>query len=71
MEIPSIGNLGPPQNYIPPDRAHTLCPPESTLWMGDMNADWNFEFISEAFGKFGAKVKNVKFVTEKNSGKVS
>lgn len=74
MEIHAIGSLAPPQVMAPVDsrqNMHTLCPPESTLWMGDMNPDWNLEFICEAFGKFGINVKNVKFVTEKNSGKAA
>jgi len=56
--VASAGYERQPQN---------LCPPEKTLWMGSIDANWTSEFIMEAFGKFGFQVHNVKLVTEKGS----
>ncbi|CAD5216325.1 unnamed protein product [Bursaphelenchus xylophilus] len=60
MEIQTLGALNTPPPMMDPriGMTNTLCPPESTLWMGDMN-------------KFNLKVKNVKFVTDKNTGKLA
>uniref|UniRef100_A0A183BZG2 RRM domain-containing protein n=1 Tax=Globodera pallida TaxID=36090 RepID=A0A183BZG2_GLOPA len=37
-----------------------LCPPESTLWMGDLKQEWDANFIREAFGENAGDVTNVK-----------
>ncbi|KAL3077301.1 hypothetical protein niasHS_013290 [Heterodera schachtii] len=38
----------------------TLCPPESTLWMGDLKPEWDANFVREAFGENAGDVTNVK-----------
>lgn len=43
---------------------------DRTLWMGDLNADWDQAFIAEAFARMGEDVTNVKIVFDKHSGKV-
>lgn len=40
-----------------------LCPPESTLWMGDLKPEWDAHFIREAFGENAGDVTNVKMVS--------
>jgi len=50
-----------------PYESQHLCPPEKTLWMGNIERSWEPEFIMEAFEKFGFQVHRVKLVTEKGS----
>lgn len=40
-----------------------VCPPESTLWMGDLKPEWDTNFIREAFGENAGDVTNVKMVS--------
>ncbi|CAD5212251.1 unnamed protein product [Bursaphelenchus okinawaensis] len=69
MEIQTLGTMNVPPPMMEP--RNSLCPPESTLWMGDMNTNWTTDFIKMAFEKFELPVKNVKFVTDKNTGKMA
>ncbi|KAI6179292.1 hypothetical protein M3Y98_00594700 [Aphelenchoides besseyi] len=50
------------------DRSSGLCPPDTTLWMGNISPDWTPEFIITAFKHFGRDVRNVKRVTDKITG---
>lgn len=45
------------------DASISLCPPESTLWMGDLNPVWDAKYIRQAFGTHDPNVTNVKMVT--------
>lgn len=57
------------QPQVPAGPSRDLCPPETTLWMGDLDAEWNADFVREAFKAFDVEVKNVKMVTDR-TGKV-
>ena len=38
--------------------------------MGDLNPEWDQEFIKEAFGDFASDIRHVKLVTDKHGQKV-
>ena len=50
-------------------KAH-LCPPDSTIWMGDLSPDWDANYIREAFGQYNKDITNVKMVTTDHGLKV-
>lgn len=58
QQQPQIQQSGPPQQ-----QQQSTCPPDCTIWMGDLDIEWDSNFIREAFGKHNAGIANVKMVT--------
>lgn len=52
-----------------PQQQQNLCPPDSTIWMGDLNTDWDANYIREAFGPYSKDITNVKLVTSDHGTK--
>jgi RNA recognition motif-containing protein len=46
-------------------QAPSHCPPESTLWMGALKAEWTPDFIREAFRLMGVEIVGVKLTTDR------
>ena len=73
---PMIHQQAPPQPAMqqPPQQQHYhqhhSCPPDCTIWMGDLNPEWSDKFIREAFGIHSENISNVKLVTTDHGQKV-
>jgi hypothetical protein len=66
QQQPQIQQSGPPQQ-----QQQSTCPPDCTIWMGDLDIEWDSNFIREAFGKHNAGIANVKMVTTDHGQKVN
>ncbi|CAK5086528.1 unnamed protein product [Meloidogyne enterolobii] len=64
QQLPQSTN---PQRQQPPfpqhQQQHHFPAPDCTIWMGDLNPDWDASYIREAFGQYGKDIVNVKMVT--------
>jgi hypothetical protein len=65
---PEMQQSQPPQQQH--YHQHHSCPPDCTIWMGDLNPDWSDQFIREAFGVHSQNISNVKLVTTDHGQKV-